>query len=137
MIKLYTAYKYSIFAVISTTLNLGMQWLTGQIYTGYYSLYISIFFGTVAGLLTKYYLDKKFIFFYYVENRIEDIHKFLFYTTTGILTTAIFWGFELVFHYFFQPEKSKYIGAVIGLSLGYYIKYLLDKKYVFRVQVNE
>ena len=132
MNKLNTVMKYSLFALISTIVNLGMQWITGQIYNGIYNLYAGIFFGTGSGLLTKYYLDKKYIFYYNVNSKIKDVQKIIIYAFTGIITTAIFWGFEIVFHYFFQPENSKYIGAVIGLSIGYVIKYFLDKRFVFR-----
>jgi len=48
------------------------------------------------------------------------------------LTTFIFWGTEIGFDAFFENENAKYFGAVIGLSIGYIIKYFLDKKYVFK-----
>ena len=50
----------------------------------------------------------------------------------GVFTTLIFWGFEITFDYIFNNENAKYAGAVIGLSIGYIVKYLLDKKFVFR-----
>ena len=50
----------------------------------------------------------------------------------GVFTTLIFWGFEILFDKLFEHELSKYAGAVIGLSIGYIVKYNLDKKFVFK-----
>lgn len=50
----------------------------------------------------------------------------------GVFTTFIFWGFEIGFDLIFKTEMAKYIGAVFGLSIGYIIKYFLDKKFVFK-----
>ncbi len=49
----------------------------------------------------------------------------------GVFTTLLFWGVEYSFIYFFATHTMRYIGAVIGLILGYGCKYLLDKKFVF------
>ena len=49
----------------------------------------------------------------------------------GIVTTLIFWGFEFSFGYFFETKQLRYLGGVIGLSIGYLAKYQLDKRYVF------
>ncbi len=49
----------------------------------------------------------------------------------GIFTTIIFWGTEIGFNAIFENQNAKYIGAIIGLSIGYAIKYFLDKKFVF------
>ena len=49
----------------------------------------------------------------------------------GIFTTIIFWGTEIAFDVIFKSAGAKYIGAIIGLGIGYIIKYFLDKKYVF------
>lgn len=90
-----------------------------------------MFIGTVAGLVVKYVLDKKFIFFHVVENRKDDAKKFALYSLMGVFTTFIFWGTEIVFDALSQNQNAKYLGAVIGLSIGYIIKYFLDKKFVF------
>lgn len=50
----------------------------------------------------------------------------------GVFTTFIFWGVEISFDYFFKNNNAKYLGAVIGLSIGYLIKYFLDKNFVFK-----
>ena len=50
---------------------------------------------------------------------------------SSVFTTAIFWGVEYAFHLIFGTGTMRYMGAVIGLALGFYIKYQLDKNYVF------
>ena len=125
------AFRYSIFAMIATFVNLLFQYLSFIFYVGYGSLYLAMSIGTLAGLIVKYVLDKKYIFFYVVNNMKDDTKKFTVYSLLGILTTFIFWGTEIAFDTLSQNPYAKYLGAVIGLSIGYTIKYFLDKKFVF------
>ena len=125
------AIKYTIFAVISTLFNLLLQYFSLLTYVGFGSLYIAMFFGTIAGLITKYTLDKKFIFYHIPADKKDDTKKFTLYSLMGVFTTSIFWGTEIIFDSFLQDPNAKYLGAIIGLSFGYIIKYFLDMKYVF------
>ena len=95
------------------------------------SLYVAMLFGTVAGLVTKYMLDKKYIFYHTPADKTDDAMKFSLYSFMGVFTTIIFWGTEITFNAIFENPYAKYMGAVIGLMIGYIIKYFLDKKYVF------
>ena len=124
-------FKYVFFAVISTLVNLTFQYIVFLFYVGLGSIYIALFAGTLAGLIVKYFLDKELIFYHKVKDSKDDIKKFTAYSIMGIFTTIIFWGVEMAFYYISSNPKSKYIGAIIGLSIGYIIKYFLDKKYVF------
>ena len=124
--------KYSFFALIATIINLFTQFISLAIYSQNFSLYIAMFFGTITGLIAKYILDKKYIFYYVVKDKKEDSQKFILYSIMGVFTTLIFWGFEIGFDYIFDSEIAKYIGAIIGLSIGYITKYFLDKKFVFK-----
>ena len=126
--------KYIIFASISTLLNILSQFITLQIYKGFLSLYIAIFVGTLVGLITKYILDKKFIFYFKPLDKKKDLITFFTYTFTGIFTTLLFWAVEISFEVIFGGQVAKDIGARIGLSIGYFIKYHLDKKFVFKQQ---
>lgn len=125
------AFKYTIFAVISTFFNLLFQYFSFLVYEGVAALYVAMFIGTLAGLVVKYILDKKFIFYHVVEDKKDDAKKFVLYSLMGVFTTIIFWGTEIIFDTLSQNPNAKYLGAVIGLSIGYVIKYFLDKKYVF------
>lgn len=127
--------KYSFFALIATIINLFTQFISLAIYSQNFSLYIAMFFGTITGLIAKYILDKKYIFYYVVKDKKEDSQKFILYSIMGVFTTLIFWGFEIGFDYIFDSEIAKYIGAIIGLSVGYITKYFLDKKFVFKGNV--
>lgn len=124
--------KYTIFAILATIINILSQMLSLHTYSGVYSLYIAMFFGTLTGLVLKYILDKKYIFYHTPKNKKDDGKKFILYTFMGGITTLVFWGFELGFDILFNVKEAKFIGAIIGLSIGYIIKYNLDKKYVFK-----
>lgn len=123
---------YALFALFSTAVNIAFQYLSFLVYNGYLSLYIAMFTGTVAGLVLKYILDKKYIFFHKPKSKKDDGKKFFLYSLMGVFTTFIFWGFEIGFDYMFESQNAKYIGAVVGLSIGYVVKYFLDKKFVFK-----
>lgn len=125
------AIKYSIFAGVSTLFNLLFQYIAFLFYAGFGSLYAAMFIGTLAGLVAKYILDKKFIFYHTPKDKKDDAKKFGLYSLMGVFTTIIFWGTEIGFDTLFHNANAKYIGAVVGLSIGYVIKYFLDKKFVF------
>jgi len=125
------ALRYIIFAIISTLVNLLFQWISFSLYSGIFSLYIAMALGTLSGLIVKYVLDKKWIFYHTPKNRKDDAKKFFLYSFMGVFTTIIFWGVEMLFYYLLPYPNAKYIGAVIGLGIGYTIKYFLDKRFVF------
>jgi len=127
--------KYSLFAVIATLVNLGTQWLLllldpSQPASEYWLL-LALVAGTGTGLIAKYILDKRWIFYYQTATAKDDAQRFSLYTLMGIFTTVIFWGCELSFHYLLAADYAKYLGGAIGLSIGYYVKYQLDKRFVF------
>ncbi|TMO83721.1 GtrA family protein [Pseudoalteromonas spongiae] len=125
---------YFFFAVIATALNLLFQDITYQLFLFEHKLLVSMFVGTLAGLIAKYILDKRYIFKYVTQNKVEDTKLFILYSTMGIITTFIFWIVEFMFDYYFQTREMRYLGAVLGLSIGYLTKYSLDKKFVFRTK---
>ena len=125
------AVLYSLFAGLSTVVNIGSQMLSMLIYSGGYAVEISIFIGTLAGLPLRYFLEKRYIFSFQSKNIKHDGRLFILYSFMGVFTTAIFWGTEYAFHLIFTTDVIRYIGGVLGLSIGYYIKYQLDKRFVF------
>lgn len=126
------AVKYALFAIASIIVNILCQYLSLLVYIGVASLYVAMLAGTLAGLISKYILDKKYIFHFTSASRLHDAERFFHYSVTGIFTTAIFWSTEIGFDLAFEGDFAKYIGAVIGLSVGYFSKYFLDKRYVFK-----
>lgn len=123
---------YTIFAVIATLSNIWSQDLTFRIYQGPYELWLGIFVGTAVGLVVKYFLDKRYIFQYQTQSIQHGSKTFYLYTLMGVFTTIIFWGFEFAFDAIYQTKEMRYLGGIIGLAIGYYVKYQLDKRYVFK-----
>jgi putative flippase GtrA len=124
---------YLIFSLGATVINLLSQWLVFQLSDDWWVLYLALAFGTLAGLVTKYILDKKWIFNYKATSKSDDLNKFGLYSLMGVFTTVIFWGTEMFFFHVIAFEGSQYAGGALGLGIGYAVKYFLDKKYVFKV----
>jgi len=127
---------YSLFAVLAIAVNIGSQAIMLILYNGPYAVYPAMLFGTFTGLIFKYLLDKRFIFDFRSTSANEDISRFSLYSLTGVFTTLLFWATELSFDLLFASPGARYIGAVIGLSAGYLIKYQLDKRYVFQPRLD-
>jgi putative flippase GtrA len=122
---------YTIFAVIATAANILSQDLSVTLYQGNYAILLSIMVGTAVGLVVKYVLDKKYIFKYQTTSIQHGSRTFYLYTLMGLATTVIFWGFEFGFQALFHSKEMRYLGGIIGLAIGYYVKYQLDKRFVF------
>ena len=122
---------YSLFAGISTLVNIGTQMLSIFLYSGIYAIEISIFIGTLSGLPLRYFLEKRFIFSFESDGLKHDGQLFILYSFMGVFTTVIFWGTEYAFHLLFSSDFMRYVGGILGLSIGYYVKYQLDKRFVF------
>lgn len=130
------AIKYAIFALIATAANIGAQDLAIRTYSGAFNILASVVVGTGVGLVVKYILDKRYIFRFRARNVSHDTQTFALYTVMGLATTVVFWGFELGFHHIFETKEMRYLGGVIGLTIGYLTKYHLDKRYVFRTEAE-
>ncbi|MDX1735484.1 MAG: GtrA family protein [Halioglobus sp.] len=125
------ALNYTLCAIIATLANISSQELSLRIYESAYSVTVSVLVGTAVGLIVKYVLDKRYIFRFQADDALHDTHTFAIYTLMGVFTTVIFWGFEFGFHYLFETRHMRYLGGVLGLAIGYYLKYQLDKRFVF------
>ena len=131
------AVLYTLFAVLSTAINIGSQMLSNWIYKGPLFVEISILVGTAMGLPLRYFLEKRYIFNFTSKNLVHDGKLFVFYSAMGVITTLIFWGTEYTVHLIYDTDFMRYFGGVFGLSIGFYVKYQLDKKYVFVNSSNE
>jgi putative flippase GtrA len=123
---------YTALALIAMAANIGAQEFTVRAYHGPFQVPISVFIATGVGLVVKYILDKAFIFRFRARDTLHDVRTFGLYSVMGIATTAIFWGFEFGFGQLFGSKEMRYLGGLIGLAIGYWTKYHLDKRYVFR-----
>jgi len=126
------ALTYALLALIATAVNIGAQDAAIRIYNGTFGVTLSILIGTAVGLAVKYVLDKRYIFRFRARDAAHDGKTFLLYSIMGLVTTVIFWGFEFGFDSVFQTKDMRYAGGIVGLAIGYLIKYRLDKRFVFR-----
>lgn len=128
------ALRYAGFAVLATLANLGAQRLAlagADPVTGP-RLVVAMALGTGVGLVVKYLLDKRWIFYDATTGARAQGAQFALYSAMGLVTTAIFWAAETAFWLIWGTERAREVGAVLGLSVGYAAKYLLDRRYVFR-----
>ncbi|WP_417211082.1 GtrA family protein [Antarctobacter sp.] len=123
--------RYAGFAVLATLANLGVQRLVLMGGDSGAAFALAVAVGTLAGLVVKYALDKRWIFFDDASGLRAHGRKFTLYTIMGIVTTAIFWGTETAFWLIWHSDQMREAGAVIGLIVGYVIKYNLDRRFVF------
>ena len=121
-----------VFSVLAIFANLLTQRLILLINKSNLFLLIAILLGTLVGLLIKFYLDKRWIFFDKSFGIISQARTFSLYSTMGIFTTIIFWVTETIFWLIWKNHNMRELGALIGLSIGYIIKYNLDKSFVFK-----
>jgi putative flippase GtrA len=122
---------YVLLALIATAANIGSQDAVVRTYSGPFAVTISMLIGTGVGLVIKYVLDKRYIFKFRANDIAHDSRTFALYSIMGLVTTAIFWSVELGFDYAFGTAHMRYVGALVGLSIGYVTKYYLDKRFVF------
>lgn len=127
--------RYALFAVLATIANLGAQRIVLSFGDGPAGFALAVFTGTAVGLVLKYALDKRWIFGDRSTGLASHGRKFTLYTLMGVVTTAIFWGTETAFWVLWRTDLARETGAVLGLAVGYVIKYRLDRRFVFTDRV--
>lgn len=133
-----TAVVYALGAVLAIGVNLALQEISLAVLPATaLGLVPSVLAGTAGGLLFKYAWDRSLIFAYQPQGALRDLGTFAAYVVTGLVTTAIFWAFEFGFDAWFGTKTMRYVGAIIGLSIGYVLKYELDRRFVFRVRPSQ
>jgi putative flippase GtrA len=123
--------RYTGFAVLATFANLGAQRLVLLLGETPPYFTAAVIAGTALGLVVKYGLDKRWIFADTTTGLREHGRKFSLYTAMGLITTAIFWAMETAFWLIWGTHLAREIGAVLGLAVGYAVKYQLDRRFVF------
>lgn len=123
--------RYAATAVLSVVANLLAQEMTvrGAPHT---HLMVSIVVGTLVGFLIKYVVDKTWTFQERYTTPFGEAQRITLSGLFSVVTTLIFWAFELGFHAIWQTDFAKYLGAVLGLGIGYTVKFWLDRRHVFR-----
>jgi putative flippase GtrA len=125
-------FRYGLFAAIASVINLVTQHFITSLTSG--SLTWSIGAGTVAGFAAKYLMDKHWIFYDDFEGRLSELRKMILYGLFSVFTTALFWVAEIGSWLVWHTDLAKYSGAAVGLLIGYWLKYWLDRTYTFGSQ---
>lgn len=123
--------RYTAFAILATLANLATQRVVMASGENAYHFAGAVGLGTIVGLVVKYILDKRWIFMDFEGGLQANSRQFSLYMVMGIATTAIFWGTETLFWVTWRTDLMREVGAIIGLSVGYVVKYNLDKRFVF------
>jgi len=123
--------RYAAFALLAVLANLATQRLVLWSGDTPPRFVLAVAAGTLVGLVVKYALDKRWIFFDGSTGMRAHGRKFTLYTAMGLVTTAIFWGTETAFWLAWQTHTMREVGAVLGLAIGYTVKFHLDRRYVF------
>ncbi|MCR9271143.1 MAG: GtrA family protein [Hyphomonadaceae bacterium] len=127
-------FRYSAFALIATVANLATQRAVLQFGQSALFFTAAVGAGTIVGLVIKYLLDKRWIFYDTASGLRNRSLQFSLYTAMGVLTTIVFWATETVFWLVWKTNLMRELGAIIGLSIGYFAKYHLDRRFVFTDQ---
>jgi putative flippase GtrA len=125
--------RYVGFAVLAVLANLATQRIVlagAEVDATRFAIALGA--GTLVGLVVKYLLDKRWIFYDETRGAKAQGRQFFLYSLMGVATTAIFWVTETAFWLIWGTDFARETGAVLGLMVGYTTKYLLDRRFVFQ-----
>jgi putative flippase GtrA len=123
---------YALVSGLATVANIATQAAVVALYSGPWAIQLSVLLGTATGFPIKYVLEKKHVFDFQADNLAHDTRLFILYGFMSVFTTLIFWGVEWAFQVVFETDAMRYLGGAIGLTVGSFIKYHLDKRFVFK-----
>jgi putative flippase GtrA len=123
--------RYALFAVLAGLVNLAAQRGVLALASGPAGFALALCVGTLTGLAVKYALDKRWIFADVRTGIGTHGRLFSLYALMGVATTLVFWITETAFWLVLRTETMREVGAAIGLTVGYVVKYRLDRRYVF------
>ena len=118
---------YFLFALLASFINIIGQHI---FLTFNKNLFFAVIVGSAAGLVFKYVLDSSIVF---EGNKPINIRTFVIYAFFGACITPVIWIVEVIFLNIFGTVFMRDIGALLGLALAYFIKYEMDKRYVFNI----
>ena len=118
---------YFLFALLASFVNLVGQ----HIFLTYNkNLFLAVIVGSAFALVFKYILDCTIVF---NRKNIINLKTFLTYAFFGACLAPIVWIVEVMFLNIFGTVFMRDIGALLGIALAYFIKYEMDKRYVFNI----
>ena len=119
-------FLYFLFALFAAPVNLIGQHISLNYHE---NLFLAVIVGSALALVFKYILDSSIVFD--GKKRI-NLKTFLTYACIGACITPIVWIVEVIFLNIFGTVFMRDVGAFLGLGIAYYIKYEIDKRYVFK-----
>lgn len=122
--------RYALFCVIAGVMNILTQAAVFRL-VSFQPLAVSILAGTAVGFIVKYFLDKHWIFFDDYGDVRREVGKVVLYGAFSVAMTLVFWATELAFFAVGGTQFFKYLGAVVGLTIGNFAKYFLDYHFTF------
>jgi putative flippase GtrA len=126
------AMRYIACALVAGGVNVALQALVFRVVVHGSALPAAIVVGTGGGLLVKYVLDKRYVFDDPLGSPLHEARRFGLYTATGVLTTLVFLTVETAAYLAVGTREAALAGAVVGLGIGYALKFALDSRFVFR-----
>ena len=93
---------------------------------------LALLVGTGAGWISKYALDKHYVFRHRSNSNVELVGNMATHASVGVFTTLIFWTIESLFHFYVPIPGAMYVGAALGLAVCYVLRYQIDRLVVFR-----
>jgi putative flippase GtrA len=126
------ASRYATIALVASATNLVLQSMLLLAYSGPLSVEFAAVVATAIVLPFKYVADKRFIFNFTALSPAKDLQHLALYSSASVFTVAIFWGFEFAAWRLLQTRSAQYVGGALGLAVSFYVKYVLDKRFVFK-----
>ena len=120
-------YLYFLFALFVAPVNLIGQHISLNYHE---NLFLAVIVGSALALVFKYILDSSIVF---DGKKRSNLKTFLTYAFFGACITPIVWIVEVSFLNIFGTVFMRDIGALLGIALAYWIKYEMDKRYVFSI----
>ena len=121
-------FLYYAFALVAVGLNVLVQHLVFISLTHSHAIFIAMLIGAAVALVAKYFLDRKFVF---LKTSSANRRELFWYALTGGLITIVFFVAEYVIWDAYKTGLARDIGIVVGMLLGYTLKYFIDKHLVF------
>ncbi len=126
-----TCWLYLAGALVATLVNIAVQESARRLMPGN-ALALPMLAGTASGFAAKYLFDKHLVFADARRGAASEVRKLGLYGLFSVGTTLVFWSTELLFWSLWHTAQARYIGAALGLAIGYAAKYRLDRTFVFR-----
>jgi putative flippase GtrA len=123
--------RYAGFALLSTAINCLVQFFILHTLAGSLAIYIALAFGTGAGFVSKFLLDRNYVFYHVSSGYKQEVWVSICYLGTSVIMTLAYLSFQTFVYFEYGDGAFYYISACLVLCLGYSAKFLIDGRFVF------